>query len=280
MFFSLLVFFATAWGQVGSTTDALGGASLGNNHPLDSAWTNPAGLAGVHGVYAGLNYFKGDVSETPESDLKQYGATITDGSGSTLPGSIGYRQRTYEVGANRVNEKIYRLAAAVPLNSRWALGVAGYRVHTEPWNAGDTNQDNVDLSVLWNPWDGLQFGAITRGVFGSKDGVYGPSHVEPSGGVGMRLNLMRAMSLLTDLNYGYEGSGYSGRLQTQVGLELATANAVALRLGFNNDDWHDQRRICAGLGWDGPKLRVGYAYQKETRQKLGESHTVDIWLAF
>lgn len=279
MFLTLLLFFASSWGQVGTATDALGGASIANSHALDSAWTNPAGLAAQPGAAFGVQYFRGDVAQL--TDMEQYGLTIMDNTNG-FPGALGYKSRTYKTTGtgNKVHEQVFRLAAAVPIGETFVLGLSGYRVHTDPWNTEKTDQDNGDLSVLMMISPAIQVGLITRAVMGARDNVYGPSRVVPSGGVGAKVAVVQGLSVLGDLNYGYEDIGSGKRLDTRLGIEFMNSEKIALRVGYNNDDWRAERRFSAGFGWEGPKLRVGYSYQKETRQEYGESHTVDIWLSF
>jgi hypothetical protein len=286
MFTLLLLFFTNAWGQVGAAADALGGASLANPHAIESAWTNPAGLAMMTGTFADIQYFNGNVDTqtvgtvTTNTELRQYSATITDGGGGAFPGSLGYRQRTYEIGGDRVHERVIRFAAAIGLYPELVLGLAGYRVHTDPSWADKTDQDNADISLMYQLTPSLRFGAISRAVLGAKDNMYGPSRVMPSGGLGVRYNLGAALGVLADFTYGYEGNGTGQRLQSQVGLEYLHFSGLAFRAGYNDDDWRGETRVTGGVGWDGPKLRVGYSYQKETRREMGVSHTVDIWMAF
>ncbi len=268
-----------SWAQVGTTTDALGGASIGNTHPLDSVWTNPAGVGAKAGTYAGVQYYGGK-SFRPDLQLDQYSLTITDASTGAFPGSLGYRYRSYKDGGYKVKEQVFRAAAAFALQQNLVVGLAGYRVHTDPPIGEKTDQDNGDVSILWMPILNLQLGAITRGVVGAKDNMFGPSRVVPSGGFGAKYSFNSSISVLGDVNYGYEDIGTGKRLQTQLGLEFINTYDVAVRIGYNNDEWRGERRMTAGIGWEGPKLKAGYSYQNENRKELGESHTVDIWLSF
>jgi hypothetical protein len=277
IFLTLLLHVTCAWAQVGSSTDALGGAAIGNSHALDSGWTNPAALAEVEGVVAGAQFFNGTVASGV--DLRQYGITITDGSTGAFPGAAGYKHRTYTVGGKTFSEYMMRFSAAIPIQHQLSVGFSGYRVHTNAFTNGAMNQDNGDLGVYWRASKKLSLGAVTRALFGSKDNAFLPSKVRPTGGLGAEYDLLDFLRLRMDLLYPYEDNPDS-RIQTNMGLEIRNMQYVSLRFGYNNDEFRKEDRFTAGFAWDGPKLRLGYSYQKEVRQKLGESHTIDIWLGF
>lgn len=275
LYIAFTVFSSNA--QIGSATDALGGAGVGGSHAIDSVWTNPAAVGEISGMFGGVQYFQAPVAAN--TDLKQYSLTLTDGISGALPGGVGYRYRTYDVAGTQINEHVFRFSAGLRVMDNFLVGASGYRVRTDPAVGHNVNQDNGDIGLFWRPIPRLTLGGVTRAVFGSKKDVFLPSKVSPSGGVGAEFALLDMMSIRGELNYAYEGNP-DRRWQHQLGLEFRHLYFVTTRFGVNSDDFRGETRLSAGAAWDGPMLKVGYSYQKEVRQELGESHTVDIWLGF
>ncbi len=274
---SLLLQFSFA--QVGSTVDALGGAGIAAPHPYESAILNPAALVEFKTKYFGIQTHSSDNSVSGV-DTNQQSIFITDAGDMTIfPGALMYRQRTNKVAGVRIREQQFQLSGAGAITRHFAVGLSGYKIKTDLPTGADYNQYNADLGAYWFINDQWSVGGIFRGLLGSKDTAWAASKVLPSSGMGAEYRFFEMFKLRYDLNYVWEQNS-DNRFLHQFGGEVRYDNLLVLRAGLNQDDRVSENRWSAGIGWEGPKLKVAYAYQKETRQKLGESHSIDMWLDF
>lgn len=274
---SSLIFSSSA--QVGSASDALGGTGIGAYHPLESIFLNPAALARSQTAYFGGQYYADKLS--PGDHLRQYSVLIADGlPESMFPGGIAYRYRNYEVGGQDVREHLLQASGAARLSETFSVGLTGYKLKTDLPTGADYNQYNGDIGVYWQALPYFSMGAVARAVLGSKDNVaFGISEIKPSAGIGATYSVMEMINLRADANYIYEDNP-DKLWQHHLGMETTNLEWFNLRAGLRGDDYKKETSWSAGFGFNGPRLKLAYAYQKEIRQKLGESHTVDIWTDF
>jgi hypothetical protein len=265
--------------QVGSTADSMGGAGIGGPHPYESAILNPAALVDLKKQYMGFQTNSTDIA----ADIKQRNNSvfITDAGEETLfPGTVFYRNRASKFLGERVREEHFQISVAGAVARTMAVGASAYKIKTNIPTGNDYNQYNVDLGGYWFVEDRLSLGAVFRGVMGSKENLaWAPSQVLPSGGLGAEFRFLQMFRFRYDINYFLEQNSEK-RFRHQIGGEVRYESALVLRTGFSQDDRLGQNRWTAGIGWEGPRLKVAYAYQNEKRQEFGDTHSVDMWLDF
>lgn len=274
---SLFIQFSLA--QIGSTADGMGGAGIGAPHPYESALLNPAALIESKTQYFALQTHSSE-NVVSGVDTNQHSLFITDAGDMTIfPGALMYRQRTNKIAGQRIREQQIQLSGAGAITRHFALGLSGYKIRTNLETGADYNQYNADLGAYWFLNEQWSLGAVFRGLLGSKDTAWAASQVLPSTGLGAEYRFFDMFKLRYDVNYFLEQNS-DNRFRHQFGGEVRYDFLLVLRAGMSQDDRLAENRWSAGIGWDGPKLKVAYAYQKETRQKLGESHSIDMWLDF
>lgn len=267
-------FLSIASAQQGPTIDAMAGAGIASRHPIDAAILNPAALASFEEYYFGAGFFRG---KTASGSMDQASITLADAtSGGFLPGAFTYRYRKYADGAD-LKEHVFRLSLAIPLWRNFTAGVAGYKIKSDLATGADYSQENVDLSFMWVLTPTFTWGAITKGVFGSKSSAaFIDSKVMPSSGTGFEY-MNELYKLRADINY-YHVNNPGHKMSYHFGTEAQMLAEFKLRAGLSVDDYHGENRYSAGLGWDGPRLRAAYTLQKEFRKELGASHSIDFWI--
>ncbi len=274
--FSILVFFSSA--QVGSVADAMGGAGIAGAHPYESAILNPAALVEFKTQHFGLQQRSADLG--PALEQKQYSFFFTDAGASTVfPGTIFYRNRTNLFLDQKVREQHLQISGAAALTEKLAAGISGYKIKTDLMNGDDYNQYNVDIGTYWLALPGLAVGGVFRGLMGSETTAWPLSQVIPMAGTGAEYRFFEMFKIRYDVNYFLEQNGEK-RFRHQVGGEVRYDFMLALRTGFSQDDRLGENRWSLGAGWDGPRLKVAYAFQKEERKGLGDAHSVDMWFDF
>jgi hypothetical protein len=273
---AILFLCSEAQAQVGSTADSLGGAGIASVQAVESGYLNPASLSQLKAYYVGGQYFR--KNQAGNDNLDQFTLTVTDGGADSLfPGALIIRQRNFNVAGQTVKEQVYHIGVAVPLSKTFALGFSGYLQRTNLPIGSDYNQTNMDASAYWKMSDQLSFGFIAKGLFGSKQVAFAQSQVLPSSGLGVQYTVIDILRLRADATYQYEQNSTDHFTQS-VGAEFLLREDFILRAGYKADDIKGEGYYTAGLGWNGPRLKAGYAYQNETRNHIGSTHTIDIWL--
>jgi hypothetical protein len=273
--FLITTLFSVAHAQVGATTDALGGAGIAAVQPIESAYLNPASLAQLKRYYVDAQYYR--QNSAGSDNLNQFSLTITDSSGGSIPGAVILRQRSYTTGGVEIREQLYHLGAAVPLTKTFSLGFSGYLQHTNVPTTGAYNQTNLDASAFWAVTERFSVGFISRGLLGSKKVAFAQSQLKPSSGLGFQYAVLDILRVRADVTYNYEDNAHH-RFTHNVGTEFLLHNDFTLRAGYKADDYRGESYYSAGLGWYGPRLKLAYAYQNETRRDIGSRHTIDIWI--
>lgn len=274
IFLYLLFSFPSSFAQVGATTDALGGAGVANLNAVDSAFLNPAGLAFFSDVQFSGTYRFG---KTSLGDVRQMNAVIADARNDNLfSGSLAYRQRDYERSLpTEINEKQFVLNTAFLLGPRWGMGLRGYKIQTDLASGETIDQYNGDLGVHFALTPAVALAATQSGLFSAKEGLAAPLGVLPETKIGGLLRINSFITVLADVGFAYNQNP-NDRTSQAVGLSLTKMEFMNLNFGARFDERARETIYTAGLQFAGPRLKLGYAYQKEVRQEFGEAHTIDI----
>ena len=145
-----------------------------------------------------------------------------------------------------------------------------HKIKTNLMSGADYNQYNMDLGTYWLAIPDLTIGGVFRGVMGSKSTVWTFSQVLPTAGTGAEYRFFDMFKLRYDIDYTLEQNS-DKRFRHQVGGEVRYDFMLALRAGWSQDDRLGENRLSFGAGWDGPRLKVAYAFQKENRKELGDA---------
>lgn len=261
--------------QVGSTADALGGAGVANPLATESAFLNPAGLGFFSDVQA-MGAFR--TGKSTLGDFRQYNAVIADANPANLfVGSIAYRQKDYDLNpTGDVEEKEMLVNAAYRLRPDLALGLRGYKKQTDFLGAKQ-DEINGDFGIHWVPKDNWAVGFTQYSMFSTRDNLLFPLGLLPMSTLGVQYVMSEFFSLNADLSYAYKQNA-ENRFGHAVGVSFMHVEYFRINFGGRFDDRAGETAYTAGFQFYGPNLKVGYAYQKEVRQELGEVHTFDISL--
>ncbi|MCB9072458.1 MAG: hypothetical protein H6623_02460 [Bdellovibrionaceae bacterium] len=274
--FSFLLFSFLNHAQISSTTDALGGAGIANAHPIDSAYLNPAGLAAFADVYFSGQYFFGKQNL---GNTKQWGVTLADASqGNIFKGSLTYRRRKTSLSPQDVKEEDYIATGAVKLTQRWSVGAHIYKKQTDSL-VGSVDQYNGDFGAMWQISDKVALGFTQFGLVGTKNTGIAGTGLTNRTSLGVSWSPLFFVQVLADLTY-YNENNPRRRLVHALGVALSHTEYIFLRLGARIDDAWGGTYYTGGLYFNGPKFKLGYAYQKEVRRDIGGAHTIDLSFNF
>ncbi|MCC6138214.1 MAG: hypothetical protein IT287_06255 [Bdellovibrionaceae bacterium] len=261
--------------QVGTTADALGGAGVANAIATESAFLNPAGL-GFHSDVQVAGVFRTGKSQL--GDFRQFNAVIADANpGNLFVGSLAYRQRNYDAGpTSDIEDKEMIINAAYRLRPEFAMGLRGYKKQTDFFGVKQ-DEVNSDFGMQLVPMNNWTIGFTQYSMFSTKDNLAYPLGLLPMSTVGVQYVLSQMIAFNADLSYAYKQNNQD-RFAHAVGVSFMHVEYFRINVGGRFDDRAGETAYTAGFQFYGPNLKVGYAYQKEVRQELGEVHTFDISL--
>ena len=265
----------------GAVSSALGGSGVAGLPAAEGALLNPALIAIFSGSGLDANYRDGSLGAGAHRQALALGA-IDNGGEQLFSGALHY-VRTRDTGrvARPVDGELWHGAVAGRVNERLAVGASLYRLGYRE------DHESPKSQMQWN----YGFGALA--MFTRSFGVgYAIRNLALPGGnvpAGLREDLYHALGT-------YVGLGEAARLRVDlgrrerrnpdrqlaymVGLETRTADMVLLRFGFRHDEAGDGRVWTAGLSFDGPRLKVDYAFEKSQDAGHGALHSVDLRVPF
>lgn len=271
--FSILFVSFFNFAQVSSTSDAMGGTGVAYASAVDSAFLNPAGISFFSDIHFSGAYRFG---KSVLGDMQQMHAVIADANPENLfKGSLAYRERKYEPGADDVKEQDFIANAAYAFTPGFGVGVRGYKKQTNVPLQDRVDQYNGDLGLLWRPGQYWVVGITQYGLLSTKDTLVQPLGVLPMTTAGALFTLPDIAVVTADISYAYK-ENTSDRFSHAIGVSFQNVEFLRTNLGARFDDRAGETVYSAGFQFWGPRLKVGYAYQKEVRKELGEMHTIDI----
>jgi hypothetical protein len=273
---SLFCFNAQANQMAGAVSAGMGGTGRAAVVSNESLYLNPATIALMEGFYSGASYQTGFLRQ--DISRNTYSITMTDATeGIMLPGSFGYRKHSINNQGERLEENEFKVGLGYRITDRLSLGVGGTHLRAKNQVGEKFNQTNMDVGILV----GLQpnWGLSFTGENIIKDNENRPLALNrlSRAALGTQYIMQRMITLRyeTLMPLYQEGPSFLGH---RFGLGLGMKGAFGLNAGYSVDDSLGQNWGSVGISWKGPRLKVAYSYQQETRADLGARHFVDLWL--
>jgi len=265
----------TASGQIflGAGPEALGGAGRANNNGMDAHFLNPAGIAFSRGTAFGGAFQEGDLS-TP-NPVNNYDLEVIDNDTSNIiSGGIAYVTKRSSFPANTTNDQDLSISFAGHIFPTMGIGVQGHRLYTQNSNGPAFVKYNTTIGFLAvpRPWFGLAF--VAYDIFNDPNGVTVPTFAVGSNFVIQDLFRIRVDAVRPELQNPNHAAIISG------GVEFNLGYSLLLRTGGQWNNIASQDYFCVGMGFEGPKLNVGYAYRTNVNVDGDAFHTFEAWLTF
>lgn len=263
--------------MLSAKSSALGGAGRAAVESVDSLYLNPAGIGLLNSYYFGSGYAYGSLS--PGVARETFAFTLTDGTpGVMVPGSLGYRYHRVHMDQQDFKEHEFRAGFGRKLGNRFSVGAAYTNIRSEGDQGLVYRQNNADVGVLFMATEAVSFSLTGEGLI--KQDAEIPVGLQRTSrwGLGTLFKLEQLLQLRYDVLSPLYAKVREDRFIHQVGLGLTMRGYFTVNLGFINDDVLENNWYTAGLVWEGPRLKLGYSLQNETRAGLGTRHLVDLWL--
>lgn len=265
--------------RVGAAASGLGGAGRAATDPNEAGWLNPAAL-----VHARSYHFAASAQQSHRDngdDYRDYAIMLADGGeGKIGSGSFSYIQRsTMRAGPGAISaeQKDFQGSFAVFIpETRSSIGV-GYRrlIHSQP--GADITQDTYTLGTLIPLGPDLGVAVVGQDLAGGSSSAPVEARILPSLAVGLHAGLMSILQLRADLVRPIRDV-QAPRNDVRIGLESWFRPDFAFRLGGAWLENRDETWLTTGIGFKGPRLSFGYAFEKELRSSDGTRHTFDLWM--
>lgn len=263
----------------GPLSRSQGGSGRAGLESSESALLNPAlvPMANNHEV----NLFYGDGYTDSAEHMTYYGVGATDnGEDVMLPGSLHYiRYRETGRGPTGINQELWHFAVGRLAYQRISFGVSVYRLVSDPDAGDEKTQWNGSSGLVYILNQDLGFAYVVDNI------------LEPSSKIPVYLRQTMRQSIAT--MYSFAGMARlrfditrdekfnpKKKLVYQMGFEAASYEWVTIRLGSKRDNLREQNFVTAGVGFNGPRLKVDYSFEKNTQRTGDAVHSVDMRIPF
>lgn len=278
----LTVFHFTAFAEPffrGPQSSSMGHAGRAGIDSAESAFINPALLPLMKASGFNMYYRDGYIEDGQHRNSMGIGF-FDNSEGVYFPGSLHYmRLRDTGFGAGRpADGEVWHGAMGYKVSDRFLVGANAYRLTYK-----------VD-GTSYEQWNG-SFGTLVRvnpdfGVAYVLENVAQPGGDVP---MGLREDMVQSVGLfgaiadIAHLRFDVsrrEKHNPDHKLTYMAGMETQSHKFFLLRMGFKRDELLEQKLWTAGFCFNGPRLKIDYAFEKSEDRASGALHSVDLRLPF
>ncbi len=275
--------------RVGPIASALGGAGRAVADPTEAGGLNPAAL-----VYTPSYHFAISRQESHRDQgdgYHDFGIMLADGGEDKIAaGSFSYVQRsTLRGGAGAVSAEQKDLQASVAFflpKSVWlprrtsegqvSLGLTYRRlIHEQP--GADITQDTYSVGAVVPLGNRFGLALVGHDLAGGSGAAPTEAQFAPAVALGFRAVPVPMFQARVDVIRELRENP-DARSDVRGGIESWFREDFAFRLGGAWLERRDEMWMTTGIGFKGPRLSFGYAFEKEMRTSDGTRHTFDLWM--
>jgi hypothetical protein len=284
LFIFLICFNARAEFFKGPVSSALGGTGRAGLSSSEGAFLNPAVIPLIKN-YEFIGFYRD--GEIAEGQHRQgWAVGVVDNSEDVLfPGAAHYGKirdtgrSPAGVNGKGVNGEIWHAAGAYLFHDRLSLGFSAYRLQYKSKGDRSYTQWSGSLGLVALVNDLISVAYVYDNV--ARPGSETPLGLreDPKHSIGFFGRIADLMTVRADIQREVEFNP-DGRMAYMVGIETITSEWFLARFGYRLDDLRNQRFATAGFGFNGPRLKVDYAFEKNIEGSSGALHSVDLRVPF
>lgn len=255
---------AAAQAYYSSVSTAAGGTGRGAVEPGDALLLNPSALPHLQGRF--LNF-------SAAEDV--FFASLSDNTKeSALPAGASFIQKKSKLAVGNLLEDFKHQDIAITfadfIVDKWTVGITGHYIE-QSLGLASYIHTNADLGFLYIRNPNLGLALVFYNVFGEKGNL--------------PVEIREKFSVATGMNFIYHDTirfkvEATSESILAVGLETYLNKFFITRLGYS-EDFDDERQIlCAGLGFNGPRFQLNYAYLGNTQKSSDYRQSVDMVIPF
>ncbi len=265
--------------RVGPISSALGGSGRAAADPTEAGWLNPASLVHARFYHLALSHQQ---SHRDNGDgYRDYAVMFTDGGEEKIAaGSFSYVQRSTLAGASGSivgEQKDFQGSMGIFLpNRRTSIG-ATYRRLIHAQGGTEWSQDTYSIGTLIPVSDTFGFAIVGQDLAGSSSAAPLEARFIPSVAVALHQRFQNILEVRADVIRPLR-ENEEGKMDYRLGAESWFRPDFAFRIGGGWLETRKEMWMTAGIGFKGPKLSFGYAFEKEMRSSDGTRHSFDLWM--
>lgn len=264
----------------GPLSRALGGSGRAGLESSESALLNPALVPLASD--GELNVFYGDGSADRAEHHQFIGiGTVDNGEGVMIPGSLHYiRTRDTGVYSSAVSGELWHFALGRKFFvDGLTLGLSGYRWSADPDGEGAKVQWNGSFGALYSINSVLGFAYVWDSFLGAPKSIPEGLRISPRHSLGAMYTLGQVARLRFDISKD-QARNPDDKLIYQLGLESRSSSYSIIRVGAKSDKLREQDFLTFGLGFNGPRLKIDYSFEKNLKRTGDALHSVDMRVPF
>jgi hypothetical protein len=248
--------------RVGPAAAAMGGAGRAATDAAVAGWLNPATLVHVHTYHFSVSHQQ---SFRDQGDgYRDWGVMLADGGEDKIAaGSFSYVQRsTLRKGAGAIDAKQKDLQAAFGFflpGQRISVGASYRRLIHEQYGS-DITQDTFSVGALLPMGEAFGIALVGHDLAGGSSAAVPEALLTSTVGVGLHASALKILQMRMDVVRPLKNN-LANRNDVHVGLESWFRPDFGFRLGCQWLENRDETWATVGIGFKGPRLSFGYAFQ-------------------
>ena len=156
-----------------------------------------------------------------------------------------------------------------------SLGASLFRLNQDPLQGPRVAQWNSTIGVTYVAMKALGFGFAYYNFIKQPERAQTGLDQLPGWRFGFNYGFSDILRFRADYQMQLEQNpGQKG--QFLYGAEVKSFRFLSLRFGHRIDDVNKASFITSGLGFDGPRLKMNYSFEKNTQGNFGAMHSVDL----
>ncbi len=263
----------------GAMSSSLGGTGRAGLAELEGVFLNPAEVTLVPTHTLGTYYRDGYVDDGEH--WHAYGIGAADpGPNVIFPGALHYfRLRDTGRSAQPADGELWHVAIGDMILPNLAIGLSGYRLHYKLRGRKAAVQWNGSLGLTWMVHKQLGLAYVLSNITNPGGDVPLGLREEREQGLGLFAEVFSIANVRFDITR-REVNNVDRRMVYMGSFESMSGKFMVFRTGYKLDDEQNRRFLTAGLGLNGPRLKLNYAFEKNIEGGAGALHSVDLRLPF
>ena len=265
----------------GPISSAMGGSGRAGIEMTEAAILNPALLGLARKLEAEAFYQSGTVTE--QKKISNFGISLVDGGGDSIfPGAFTYvhNYARYSSTRNHTGTDLYHLGFGEFVNKKFSLGVGGYFAESKfDYTKKKLSRWNAQVGMMYFVTPDLGVAYVFDNVFRKTDIQAEEEFLYQRHSAGVYYRFSQVARFRADAVYSDQKNS-KHMWDWHIGYDSPLSDFLTFRLGAFWKNSENQRGYSAGLGFEGPNLKMGYSFQKQEENGGGALHGVDIRVAF
>ncbi|MEO0335603.1 MAG: hypothetical protein AAF202_04385 [Pseudomonadota bacterium] len=280
IFFAVFLTLPMAEAQyfTGPSVNALGGAGAAARGGSINMLINPAAVALMQTIEASGQYRNGDLSGGRTESF--YGVSIADNTEDVLiAGGLTYLNGTKKFSGSLESQDQYWNVSLASRLGRLAIGGSAMFLDSAVKGDETYKQYSGTFGLMLLASEQLVFGAVYDSFVNPGSDVPIPVRLTPTSRLGLRWTPEDFFSVRLDVSRReHENPDREGAVH--FGFESFANNYNIIRFGGRVDDFYKQNFVTAGWGFNGPRLKLNYSFEKPLKESNGAMHSVDLLVSF